>query len=194
MNAQRMTVRYVYDGDTVQLQATKSGRYVTTTAKIKVRLIGVDAPEMTPTKECYAQQATDRLTELAPIGSQVWVAPDKDSWDDYRRRLFHVWSDQGQLLDYQLVAGGYGRALRIWPNVTYASAMEAAQRDAQKAERGLWGALLMPTCQPLWLLERPPRLTTRPLRCGATVRPAPSATRCRASCRRCAGGTPPSSG
>ena len=139
-NAQRMTVRYVYDGDTLQLQSAKPGPYVTTKAKIKVRLIGVDAPEMTPKKQCYAQQATDRLGKLAPPGSTVWVAPDKDSWDDYRRRLFHVWTSDGRLLDYELVAGGYGRALRIWPNVTYAPVTAKAQAAAQKKKLGLWKA------------------------------------------------------
>lgn len=139
-NAQRMTVTYVYDGDTLQLQAAKAGAYVTTKAKIKVRLIGVDAPEMTPKKQCYAQQATDRLGRLAPKGSTVWVAPDKDSWDDYRRRLFNVWTDQGVLIDHELVAQGYGRALRIWPNVTYWPVMERAQATAQQKKRGLWKA------------------------------------------------------
>lgn len=139
-NAQPMTVRYVYDGDTLQLQAGKPGAYVTTKATIKVRLIGVDAPEMTPKKQCYAQQATDRLRALAPAGSTVWVAPDKDSWDDYRRRLFHVWTDSGVLIDHDLVARGFGRALRIWPNVTYWPVMEQAQATAQKQKRGLWKA------------------------------------------------------
>ncbi len=139
-NAQRMTVRYVYDGDTLQLQAAKPGAYVTTTARIRVRLIGVDAPEMTPTKQCYAPEATERLRTLAPPGSTVWVAPDKDSWDDYRRRLFHVWTDSGVLIDHDLVARGYGRALRIWPNVTYWPLMEQAQTTAQQKERGLWKA------------------------------------------------------
>ncbi len=139
-NAQRMVVRYVYDGDTLQLQTAKPERHVTTKAKIKVRLIGVDAPEMTPKKQCYAQQATDRLRKLAPTGSTVWVAPDQDSWDDYRRRLFHVWTEQGVLIDHDLVARGYGRAIRVWPNVTYWPVMEKAQRSAQKKKLGLWKA------------------------------------------------------
>ncbi|HEY5786786.1 MAG TPA: hypothetical protein VIT65_18625 [Microlunatus sp.] len=40
------------------------------------------------------------------------MAPDQDSWDDYRRRLFHIWTEQGVLIDHDLVAKG-GRALRI---------------------------------------------------------------------------------
>ena len=136
--AERMTVRYVYDGDTLQLQSAKPGHYVTTRAKIKVRLIGVDAPEMTPKKQCYAQQATDRLRKLAPPGSTVWIAPDKDSWDDYRRRLFHVWNEQGVLIDHDLVAQGYGRAIRVWPNVSHWPVMERAQASAQRKKLGLW--------------------------------------------------------
>ena len=135
-----MVVRYVYDGDTLQLQATKPGRLVTTKAKIRVRLIGVDAPEMTPEKQCYAQRATDRLRTLAPTGSTVWVASDKDSWDDYQRRLFHVWTEQGVLIDHDLVVRGHGRAIRVWPNVTYWPVMAKAQASAQKKKLGLWKA------------------------------------------------------
>ena len=139
-DAQQLTVTYVYDGDTLQLKATKKGRYVTKPGQFKVRLIGVNAPEMTPKKECYAQQATDRLRVLAKKGSTVWVAPDSDSWDDYKRRLFYVWTADGRMLDYELVAGGYGRALRIWPNVKHAAVMEQAEKKAKAAKKGLWKA------------------------------------------------------
>ena len=138
--AQPLTVRWVYDGDTLQLQAAEPGRFVTTTAKMRVRLIGVDAPELRPAPECYAREAMRRLQTLAPAGSTVWVAAEADSWDDYRRRVFHVWNDAGTLLQYDLVSGGYGHAIRVWPNVAYWPLLRAAEREAQAASRGMWGA------------------------------------------------------
>ncbi|HEY5847922.1 MAG TPA: thermonuclease family protein [Microlunatus sp.] len=139
-DAQQLTVRYVYDGDTLQLQAARPGTYVTTTAKIRVRLIGIDAPEMRPTPECYGPEATARLRELAGPGSRVWVAPDQDSWDRYQRRLFFVWTADGRLLNYDLVAEGYADAIRVRPNVTYWPLLRQAAADAKDDRRGLWGA------------------------------------------------------
>ncbi len=81
-----------------------------------------------------------RLRKLASPGSVVWVAPDNDSWDDYRRRLFHAWTDQGRLINQDLVAHGHGRAIKVWPNVTYWPVMEKAQVSAQKKKLGLWKA------------------------------------------------------
>lgn len=135
-----MVVRYVYDGDTLGLKAPKPGKLVTVTGQVKVRLIGVNAPEMTPKPQCYAVQATGYLKQLTPVGSAVWVAPDKVSWDDYKRRLFYVWTDAGTFVDYSLVAGGYGVPLRIYPNVSHWLLLEAAGAQARSAKKGLWGA------------------------------------------------------
>ena len=113
---------------------------MTSTAKIRVRLIGIDAPEMRPTPECYGPEATARLRELAEPGSRVWVAPDQDSWDRYQRRLFFVWTSDGRLLNYDLVAEGYADAIRIRPNVTYWPLLRQAAADAKAARQGLWAA------------------------------------------------------
>lgn len=139
-DAQALTVRYVYDGDTLQLQAATPGRYVTDTAKVRVRLIGIDAPEMRPTPECFGPEATDRLRSLTPPGSSVWVAPDVDGWDKYGRRLFLVWTDDGRLVNLELVAGGFSEAIRVRPNVTYWPLLRDTARAAESARRGLWAA------------------------------------------------------
>jgi hypothetical protein len=39
-----------------------------------------------------------------------------------------------------LAARGYGRAIRVWPNVTYWPVMERAQTSAQDKMLGLWKA------------------------------------------------------
>jgi endonuclease YncB( thermonuclease family) len=139
-DAQQLTVRYVYDGDTLQLQASAPGAYVDTTAKIRVRLIGIDTPEVHPTTECFGPEATERMRVLAPVGSRVWVAPDRDSWDQYGRRLFFVWTAAGRLLNYDLVAEGYAEPVRIRPNVTLWPLLQRAGADAEAARKGLWGA------------------------------------------------------
>ncbi len=139
-DAQQLTVRYVYDGDTLQLQAKQPGPHVDTTAKIRVRLIGIDTPEVHPTTECFGPEAADRMRALAPVGSSLWVAPDQDGWDRYGRRLFFVWTPSGRLLNYDLVAEGYAEPVRIRPNVTLWPLLQRAGAQAKAAKRGLWAA------------------------------------------------------
>ena len=140
-NAQRMVVRYVYDGDTLQLQAAKPGRFVTTKAKIKVRLIGVDAPEMTP-EEAVLRAAGHR--------SAAASSPRRDRRSGWpRTRTAGTTTGDGCSTSGPPTGGcwttswwlgGYGRALRIWPNVTYAPVTAKAQAAAQKKKLGLWKA------------------------------------------------------
>ena len=139
-DAQQLTVRHVYDGDTLQLQAQRPGSHVTSTGKVRVRLIGIDSPEVHPDTECFGPQATERMRTIAPMGSQVWVAPDQDSWDRYGRRLFFVWTASGRLVNYDLVAEGYADAVRVRPNVTLWPLLQEAAAKAREAKRGLWGA------------------------------------------------------
>jgi endonuclease YncB( thermonuclease family) len=135
-----MTVRYVYDGDTLQLQHASPNAVVTTTNPIRVRLIGVDTPETKPTPECWAGEATARLRALTPVGATVWVAPDRDSWDDYGRRLFSVWTADGTFVEGALVSSGAARAIRVWPNVANHPYLAALEERAVAARVGRWGA------------------------------------------------------
>ena len=95
---------------------------------------------MRPEPECFGPEATDRLRALARPGTPVWVAPDRDSWDQYRRRLFFVWTENGRLINYDLVAEGYAEAIRVRPNVTYWPLLRDTAAAAKSARAGLWGA------------------------------------------------------
>lgn len=137
-NAWQMKVTYVYDGDTIQAVMLKPNTIVTTDQAIRIRLVGVDAPELTPKAECHAKQAHADLRALLPTGSIIWVAPDKDTWDDYGRRLFHVWTAKDVFVDHQLVLQGSGRAIAVHPNITYEKLMLAAEETANRQRKGLW--------------------------------------------------------
>ena len=135
-----LSVAYVYDGDTIRAQAPVAGDLVTTTEPIRIRIIGVDTPEGTPTVECGADEARVHLRALLPEGATVWAAPDRDSWDRYGRRLFDLWTDDGRFIAYELVAAGDARTLRIPPNTRHADVLRDAEAAAQADGRGLWGA------------------------------------------------------
>lgn len=122
----------VLDGDTIRVQVNG--------ATEKVRLIGIDTPELAG-GECYAQQAASRMQSLVQSRS-VRLAADatQDDRDRYGRLLRHVSLPDGRLVAEVLIDEGFGR------EYTYAAAYEhqtqyrAAQARAQGAGRGLWGS------------------------------------------------------
>lgn len=135
-----LTVAYVYDGDTVSAQMVAPNDVVTTANPIRIRLIGVDTPEGTPSPECWADEARGHLADMLPEGTTVWAAPDRDTWDDYRRRLFYLWTDDGRFVNYELVAAGDAEAIRIRPNVAHYDLLAGAQAAARAAAVGRWAA------------------------------------------------------
>jgi micrococcal nuclease len=130
----------VYDGDTIEARMQSANDVVTTERPIRIRLIGVDTPEGTPSPECWADEARTHLAQLLPEGSTIWAAPDVDTWDDYDRRLFYLWTDDGRFVNHELVAAGDARALRVWPNVEHEDLLAGAQARAEASGAGRWGA------------------------------------------------------
>lgn len=135
-----LTVNYVFDGDTIEATMVAPNEIVTTSNPIRIRLIGIDTPEGTPTPECWADEARAHLSELLPEGATVWAAPDSDTWDHYQRRLFNLWTDDGRFVNHELVAAGDAEAIRVWPNVRYDDLLGDAQRQAEASGTGQWGA------------------------------------------------------
>lgn len=123
-----VTVGRVVDGDTL---VTAEGA--------RVRLIGIDAPEVRPETECGADAATARLRELAPEGGRAWVLADREGLDRFDRDLRYLWTEDGTFVNEALVAEGHARTLRIAPNVRYADRFAAAESDARTNGVGLWG-------------------------------------------------------
>lgn len=134
-----LTVVSVYDGDTIQARMHEPNDVVTTANPIRIRLIGIDAPEGTPSPECWADNARAQLAALLPEGSTVWAAPDTDTWDDYDRRLFNLWTDDGRFVNLELVASGDAEVMRVWPNVAFDDLLVAAEEGAVASGAGQWG-------------------------------------------------------
>ena len=127
-----MTVAHVHDGDTLFLTAPDG-------TEQKVRLIGLDTPELRPAEECFAIAARDYLRQLVPDGSTVTVAADREARDQYDRYLYYVWTGDGVLVNLKLVADGYGTALRIEPNSAHWNELLAAETAARDEATGIWG-------------------------------------------------------
>jgi micrococcal nuclease len=115
------------DGDTLRLSGI--GR---------VRLIGVDTPEVYGRVECYGHEASAFTARVLPPGTRVRYRLGPEPRDRYGRALAYLWLTDGRFFNEMLVDQGYANVLTITPDVDYADRFRAAERRARRAERGLW--------------------------------------------------------
>jgi micrococcal nuclease len=119
-------VERVADGDTF---SCRDGR--------RVRLIGIDAPELRQGEP--ARLARAALTRLAPPGTALRLEGDVTPRDRYGRELAHVWTGS-RLVNEALVLEGWAMLYTVPPNVKYAERLERAQKKARAAGAGLWSS------------------------------------------------------
>jgi micrococcal nuclease len=133
------------DGDTAVL-ATPSGVQ-------RVRLIGIDAPETSPSERARSQarrlntslwkvvqlglQARDYAQQLAPPSTRVFVETDVQARDRYGRLLAYLWLQDGRLLQEEILRAGRASLLTIPPNVKHTERLLNAWREARKSGRVL---------------------------------------------------------
>jgi micrococcal nuclease len=117
------------DGDTLWLSGVG-----------KVRLIGVDTPEVFGETECFGREASAFVERLLPLGTRVRYVLGVEPRDRYGRALAYVYLEDGRLLNLLLARRGYAQPLTIPPNVDFAERFAAAARRARRAGRGLWAA------------------------------------------------------
>ncbi|MDI2098512.1 thermonuclease family protein [Ruicaihuangia caeni] len=133
------TVEHVHDGDTLFVRADDG-------SDIKVRLIGVDTPELEGSEpaECFAAEARDDLRRLLPDGSSVRALAGVDRIDPYGRALLYLWNSDGDFVNLELVREGAAEAVRIGANDAYWPELSAAEAKAREARAGRWGACTQP--------------------------------------------------
>ena len=105
----------------------------------KVRLIGIDTPEVYGERECFGRQASRFVERTVPVGARVRYRLGVEERDRYGRALAYVWLRNGRFLNRMLVAQGFAQPLTVPPNVEYEDLFVRAARRAREAERGLWG-------------------------------------------------------
>lgn len=122
----------VIDGDTILVRKEK--------ADYRVRLIGLDAPEVHNKQDCWGEESTQKAREFFEGVHQVKLTFDGEREDEYGRLLAYVsgnWRDFGA----HMIKNGYAR------EYTFKGREYAKQKEykalAEKAERkgwALWGA------------------------------------------------------
>jgi endonuclease YncB( thermonuclease family) len=105
----------------------------------KVRLIGIDTPEVFGETECYGRASSAFMRRVAPLGSKVRYRLGVEARDRYGRALVYVWLRDGRFLNRLVLLRGFGEPITIPPNVAYVAEFERAAAKAREAGRGLWG-------------------------------------------------------
>ncbi|KAG7357347.1 nuclease-like protein [Nitzschia inconspicua] len=128
--AKKFAVRNVYDGDTLTLVDER-----------RVRVIGVDTPEMKPSPQPYAEDAKE-YTKTRCNKTDIWLLIDGE--DHYGRLLAHIFVEQdagGYLcISEGLVQQGFAHAYS--PNKADKpfnwDKLVSIQSEAMAMKRGIW--------------------------------------------------------
>ena len=135
-------VKRAVDGDTLQLETGE-----------RVRLIGIDTPEMHESNKLYrdsqrtkqdirtiqklGRRAYEFTKDLAE-GKRVSLEFDVEKYDKYDRILAYVYLKDGTFVNAKIVEQGYASLLTIPPNVKYADLFLKLYQEARENRRGLW--------------------------------------------------------
>ena len=133
------TVTRAVDGDTIEISPAVDGIE-------DVRLIGVDAPEMSGDcgEEPYVEEATSYAASWE--GLQVGLELGEERTDRYGRLLAYVHDPLlGTTMNEDLLRSGHAQLWIILPNDEHEDELRAAQEEARSIGLGIWG--LPPTEQ-----------------------------------------------
>ena len=133
LDLEQVRINFIYDGDTVR---TDTGE--------KIRLLGVDAPEMNWREgepDFYAWEAFEYTKEIL-LGQLVYLEYDEVKEDKYGRTLAYLFLADGTFFNKKLLEKGYARLLLIPPNLKYSDVLREAEESARAAGRGIWSAVV----------------------------------------------------
>jgi len=135
-------VKRVIDGDTIQLETGE-----------RVRLIGIDTPEMHESDKLYRDsQKTGQdirtikelgrhayeFTRILVEGKRVRLEFDVEKHDRYKRLLAYVYLGDGKFVNAEIIRQGYASLMTIPPNVKYADLFLKLYQEARVTKKGLW--------------------------------------------------------
>jgi len=126
---QWMKVERVFDGDTFR---AKSGE--------RVRLLGINAPEViheTKPGQVFGKRSGALLRRLIQ-GRIVRLKTDRETRDIYGRLLAQVYLRDGTWINREMVRQGMAHVYTFTPNIRWASALAAAEKQARKKRLGIW--------------------------------------------------------
>lgn len=135
-------VTRVVDGDTLVLENGE-----------RVRLIGIDTPEMHESQKLYrdSQRSGQDIKTIQELGKRsyeftrklvegkrVRLEFDVEKNDRYGRLLAYVYLPDGTFVNAEIIRQGYASLLTYPPNVKYVDLFKQLYAEARQNSRGLW--------------------------------------------------------
>lgn len=118
----------IVDGDTFE---TEDGR--------KVRLIGVNTPEVHGKVEDYGREAS-AFSKARLQNQTVYLFRDVSDTDRYGRLLRYIFVEHDPVLyNETLLTEGYANTMTYPPDVLFADKFAHLERAARESGKGLWG-------------------------------------------------------
>lgn len=118
-------VSRVADGDTV-----------TCTDGVRIRLLGIDAPELDQSP--FGDQSHAALKALLPTGRSARIELDVETRDDFGRTLAYLWVADS-FINEAMVRQGWALTFTLAPNDRYEDRIRAAEEAAMQETVGHWG-------------------------------------------------------
>lgn len=130
------------DGDTLKLENGE-----------RVRLIGIDTPEMHESEKLYrdSQRSGQDIPTIKELGRRAYeftrnlvegkrvrLEFDVEKHDKYGRLLAYVYLKDGTFVNAEIVKEGYASLMTYPPNVRYVDLFQRLYREARENNRGLW--------------------------------------------------------
>lgn len=127
-------VTRVVDGDTFWVDdGSEKG--------LKIRLIGIDAPEPRNTgtrpKGYFGSESTGYLRQML-TGKSVRLEYDVARNDRYGRTLAYAFLEDGTFVNAELIKNGYATVMTVPPNVKYQDTFTTLAAKARRQNKGLW--------------------------------------------------------
>jgi micrococcal nuclease len=150
---QTFVVTHVVDGDTIDVAASPAAK------PTRVRLLGIDAPEMhgeDGRAEFWAEAATKYAVARSDHKTVTLKLEPTETRDRYGRLLAYVYLSDVEMLNLALVRDGQAYADRRFRH-TMRPQFEQTENGARKKGTGLWKDVQvaqMPAWRQRWLQER----------------------------------------
>lgn len=125
----------VIDGDTFDIKTEKG--------KLRIRMIGVDTPEIKdPRKkvQCFAKESSKETKNIL-LNKYIKIENDntQDRFDKYNRFLAYVYINDGELFNSYLIKNGFAHEYTYKIPYIKQKEFKELENEAREAKRGLWG-------------------------------------------------------
>lgn len=139
-NTHPYSVVQVIDGDTFWVERNQGER-------IKVRLIGIDAPEtrnvFKKKKHPFGETSKRYLDSVLTNNPHLNLSFDVDSLDQYGRTLAYAFLADGTFINDLLIRNGYATIMTLAPNITYEQTFYQSQQYAREHKLGIWALQIL---------------------------------------------------